>query len=84
MSISAQEALRQLSEPFWFRVGRDSASVYAERKRWLFRRVEAIELVGRRSVMRSVSIDFEIPDDLPDLANRPAKGTVLQAARAAA
>jgi hypothetical protein len=71
------DALKQLTESPWFGIGKDSAREYACRKDWLFRRVESIEFLGKRSVMRSVSVDFEIPPRLPSLGKRAAKGTVL-------
>ncbi len=77
MAQSADETLTQLTESFWFGIGRSTAAVYASRKEWLFRRVESIEFIGRRSVVRSVSVDFEIPAELPDLGDRAAKGTAL-------
>ncbi len=73
----ADEALRQLTEPSWFEVGRGSADAYACNHDWLFRRVEAIEFIGPRSVRRSVSVDFEVPKGLPNLRKRAAKGTTL-------
>lgn len=71
------ETLRQLTEPPWFGIGKDSAASYACNKDWLFRRVETIEFVGPRSVRRSISVDFEVPKRLPDLGERAAKGTAL-------
>jgi len=77
MSRYSDETLRQLTEPSWFEIGRSSADAYACNQDWLFRRVEAIEFVGPRSVRRSISVDFEVPKGLPDLGKRAAKGTAL-------
>lgn len=77
MNGHADEALRQLTDSFWFGVGRRSATAFADNEKWLFRRVEAIDFVDRRSVRRRVSIDFEVPKKLPDLGKRAAKNTVL-------
>lgn len=56
--------------PFWYGVGRQSAATYLIRSEWLYRRVESIEFVGRYSVRRRVSVDFEIPSGLPSLGTR--------------
>lgn len=77
MSSSADTSLRELTDPSWFEVGRKSAAAYACHKDWLFRRVETIEFVGRRSVKRSISVDFEIPERLPKLGSLVAAGTTL-------
>jgi hypothetical protein len=77
MSDYQDETLRLLTEPPWFGIGRDSAISYACNKDWLFRRVEAIQFVGPRSVRRSISVDFEVPKRLPDLEGLAAEGTAL-------
>lgn len=77
MSGRPDTALRHLTGSFWFRTGRRSARAFARNGKWLFRRVEAIEFIDRRSVRRRVSIDFEVPKKLPDLGERAAKDTVL-------
>jgi hypothetical protein len=77
MSRRAREAPRKRSTPSWFQIGRSSAAAFARNEDWLFRRVETIEFVGRHSVRRSISVDFEVPKKLPDLGERAAKGAVL-------
>lgn len=72
-----EEALKELTASKWFRIGRESAHAYSHHHKWLFRRVETIELVGMRSVRRTVGVDFEVPKSLPKLKNLAAKGTVL-------
>jgi hypothetical protein len=71
------DALQQLTEPPWFQIGKQSAPAYARRRDWLFRRVESIEFLGRRSVRRRVSIDFEVPAGLPYPATRAEKDARL-------
>lgn len=65
MSSNFSESLRQLTDSDWFDLGRRTAEAYACHHDWLFRRVETIEFVGR-SVKRSISVDFEIAEELPD------------------
>lgn len=77
MSGSADEALKKLAESLWFEIGRDSAEAYFAHEDWLFRRVETIEFIGRRSVKRSISVDFEVPCNLPSLGDRAPKGALL-------
>src|ERR1700730_4983782 len=82
VAASSVETLRQLTapqpdDPSWFSVGRRSAGAFAERKDWLSRRVETIEFSGRCTVVRNISVDFEIPKKLPGLRGRAAKGTAL-------
>lgn len=77
MNGHPNEALRQLTGSFWFGIGRRSAAAFACNEDWLFRRVEAIEFVDRRSVRRRVSVDFELPRKLPGLGKRAARKTVL-------
>src|SRR5437588_5600424 len=64
------DAQAQLRESDWFEVGRASAEAYLRRRKWLVRRVESIRFVGRGSVERHVSVDFELPADLPALGER--------------
>lgn len=64
-------------EQFWLDVGRGTAAAYASHEDWLFRRVETIEFAGANSVKRSISVDFEMPRELPDLGERAAFGTKL-------
>ena len=71
------ETLRELTESVWFGVGWDTADAYSRNQQWLSRRVEAIEFVGRRSVKRSISVDFEVPKGLPSLTGLVAEDTVL-------
>jgi hypothetical protein len=61
---------------FWIKIGKDSAAQFAQRTRWLYRRVETLELGGDESARRQVSVDFEIPT-LPALEGRAAKDTSL-------
>jgi hypothetical protein len=61
----------------WFKLGRWTAPAYARSEKWLSRRVETIEFVDRRSVRRTVTVDFEVPKGLPSMRDRAAKGTVL-------
>src|ERR1700758_5611029 len=77
MSGCVDEALRQTTKSFWFGVGRASATAYAAHEEWLYRRVETIEFIGRHSVKRSISVDFEVPSRLPSLRDRAPKGTSL-------
>jgi hypothetical protein len=77
MSECSGETLRHLTESFWFGIGRDSAAVYGAHEDWLYRRVETIEFIGRHSVKRSVSVDFEVPCGLPSLGDRAPVGTAL-------
>src|SRR6476469_3111557 len=72
-----EDTLRELTESHWFRIGRDSADAYSCHRRWLARRVETIELVGLRSVKRTIGVDFEVPEGLPKLKGLAAKGTKL-------
>jgi hypothetical protein len=74
---SVSESLRQLTDSDWFELGRRSAPAYACHQNWLFRRVETIEFVGRRSVKRSVSVDFERAEQLPDPKPLVEKGACL-------
>lgn len=76
MSECAAATLRQLTESFWFGIGRKSAAAYAAHEDWLYRRVETIEFIGR-SVKRSISVDFEVPRKLPSLRHRAPTGTAL-------
>lgn len=62
---------------FWIDVGKDTAPQFAERTCWLYRRVESLEFVDTFEVNRRVSVDFEIPDALPDLKDRAAPNTRL-------
>src|SRR5215207_9661841 len=62
MSSNSSESLRQVADSDWFELGRRTAKAYACHHDWLFRRVETIEFVGRRSVKRSISVDFEIAE----------------------
>ncbi len=50
---------------WWTAIGRASALAYIQRDLWVSRRVETIEFVGRSAIRRRVSIDFEVPTDLP-------------------
>jgi hypothetical protein len=77
MSECSDETLRHLTTSFWFGIGRDTAAAYAAHEAWLYRRVETIEFIGRHSVKRSISVDFEVPDKLPSLRDRAPKGTSL-------
>jgi hypothetical protein len=77
MSGCADEALRHLAESLWFGIGKDSAETYFAHEDWLFRRVETIEFIGRRSVKRSISVDFEVPSNLPSLGDRGPEGALL-------
>jgi hypothetical protein len=77
MSGDRDETLKQLTETIWFGIGRRSAAAFACNHEWLFRRVEAIEFVDRRSVRRKVSVDFEVPRKLPGLGKRAARNAVL-------
>jgi hypothetical protein len=71
------DALSRLTSDEWFTLGRASAEAYARNEEWLFRRVEAIDFVDRRSVKRTVTVDFEVPRGLPHLGKRAARGTSL-------
>jgi hypothetical protein len=71
------DALSRLGDGVWSGIGRASAAAYAGNEKWLFRRVEAIDFVDRRSVKRSVSVDFEVPGGLPHLGKLSGKGTHL-------
>lgn len=77
MGAIAGETLNELTGSFWFRIGNQSAEVFECHKKWLFRRVESIEFVDRRSVLRSVSVDFEVPKHLPSLEDRAPEDTFL-------
>jgi hypothetical protein len=66
------EVLTELTDSFWYTIGKNSAHAYARREEWLYRRVESIEFVGRESLRRRVSIDFEQPR-LPSLKDRGAR-----------
>jgi hypothetical protein len=77
VSPGAYRSLSQLTASPWYQVGINTAEAYACHHEWLFRRVETIEFVGRRSVKRSVSVDFEVPKQLPDLKGLVARGTRL-------
>jgi hypothetical protein len=77
VNANQDDALTQLSSDVWFTHGRATAPAYARSEEWLSRRVEAIEFVDRRSVRRTVTVDFEIPKGLPSMGDRAAKGTVL-------
>jgi hypothetical protein len=61
----------------WFGIGKDTAETFMRREEWLFRRVESIEFIARRSVRRRVSVDFEIPADLPPSGREAAGGANL-------
>jgi hypothetical protein len=77
MTDTKDGALRELSDTSWFEVGRKNATAFACNEKWLFRRVETLEFVGRRSFRRRISVDFEIPDHLPDLGKRLADDRCL-------
>jgi hypothetical protein len=77
MFLTASEALDSLVDDTWFPVGHSTAAIWATRREWLFRRVETLDFVGARSVRRSVSVDFEIPKNLPPLGDRGADGATL-------
>jgi hypothetical protein len=77
MSKGATELPKFAAESFWVEVGRGSAAVYGKHEDWLYRRVETIEFVGRRSVKRNISVDFKIPSGLPRLDDAALKDTVL-------
>ena len=70
----AGQILEALTGSFWYRVGYATAPAYIRRKEWLYRRVESMKFVGRRCLHRQVSIDFELPDDLPCLKDRAPVG----------
>jgi hypothetical protein len=72
-----QAALGRLEAEPWFGVGRSTVTAFAERRQWLYRRVERLEFTGARSVRRYVSVDFEVPSDLPVLWERAAPGAVM-------
>jgi hypothetical protein len=71
MNAPAQNALQQLEDDCWFEIGREAAPIYARDQEWLFRRVETIEFVDRRSVKRTVTVDFEIPEGHRSLHRHP-------------
>ena len=62
---------------FWLEIGKDSAAEFADRTRWLYRRVESIEFVDDSAAKRRVSVDFEIPRGLPSPGTRAAPNTWL-------
>lgn len=65
--MEEKTALERLSESDWYWVGRNAALAYERDHKWLFRRVESIEFVDRRSVRRTVLVDFEVPRKLRSL-----------------
>jgi hypothetical protein len=79
--LTPSEILAGLKSSEWFEIGKESAKAYLDRKTWLYRRVESIEFVGRHSLRRHVSIDFEgpkHPNQLPDLKGRgPVDGRLV-------
>jgi hypothetical protein len=76
-TAQVDSAVTRLSVSPWFSVGKNSSAAFANRKDWLFRRVESVAFVGRRSVRRCVSVDFEIPKGLPGLRERGRPGDHL-------
>jgi hypothetical protein len=77
VATQVEEEREDPTQSFWFGIGKSTAPVFEQREDWLFRRVESIEFLGRKSVRRSVSVDFEIPKHLPDLKERAAPETKL-------
>jgi hypothetical protein len=77
VNAPTENALKRLTATDWFEIGRTTAPAYARGREWLFRRVEAIEFVGRRSVRRTVTVSFEKPRHLPRLKKHAPKGTKL-------
>ena len=74
--LLAPASLLELTDAdFWVKVGKDTASAFADRTRWLYRRVESMEFDA--SVNRQISVDFEIPRALPSLEDRAAPDTWL-------
>jgi hypothetical protein len=73
----AEDALTQLISTRWFKIGRKTAPLYIRNTEWLFRRVESIEFIDRRSVKRTVTIDFEKPRGLPSLKKHAPSETNL-------
>ncbi|HEX3432696.1 MAG TPA: hypothetical protein VHT25_01410 [Solirubrobacteraceae bacterium] len=70
-------ARRANDSEFWLKIGKDAAAEFADRRRWLYRRVESLEFVDDSMARRRVSIDFEIPEGLPSLGDRAAPNTWL-------
>lgn len=66
--------LKELSGNDWYEVGKNAALAYERDHKWLFRRVESIEFVDRRSVRRTVIVDFEVPRKLQDLHSQKEVG----------
>jgi hypothetical protein len=61
----------------WYELGHATAQVYQRRSEWLSRRVETIEFAAGGEVLRRLSVDFEIPDGLPELDGLAAPGLQL-------
>jgi hypothetical protein len=74
VNATGENALERLSKNTWFEVGHKAALAYERDHKWLFRRVEAIEFVDRRSVRRTVIVDFEVPRKLHDLHSQGKAG----------
>ena len=77
-TMAAMAEPRELSDAeFWLEVGKGSAAQFADRTSWLYRRVESLELGGDEWAKRQVSVDFEIPKELPSLEGHAAENTWL-------
>jgi hypothetical protein len=77
VNAPTENALKRLTATDWFKIGRESAPTFARGEKWLFRRVEAIEFVDRRSVKRTVTVSFEKPTGLPGLRGHAPSETKL-------
>lgn len=77
MPKSGDNALERLTKNDWFKIGKKTAPVFTSDEEWLFRRVESIEFVDRRSVKRTVTVSFNKTKALPSLRNYAPRGTHL-------